>query len=371
MKRTALLLALALVLLLPVSAWAETSFTGTVVAVETVAVSAPFGGMTRDIALKDGDLVAVGDSIATIMTTNVYAPQSGTVSGVFAVEGDGAEAIGQRYGAVLYIEPVNRYTVSASTEKSYNNSANKFISVGETVYLSCTKDGSHTGRAIVTKVDSSNAASTGNSSYSLEVTAGEFYMGEEVNIYRGADHKAETRIGRGTVTQNAPLAVTGSGSILKLHVQPGDKVERGELLFETVEGVLDGLYAVDNRIVSDVEGVVAKVEVSAGGSVAKGANMITVYPKSAFRLEVAVSEMDLSEIAEGDRVFIEFDYDVDGTSRCEGVVESISHLSKAESGAAEYSAYIVFEPDEQVRLGMSAIAYVGFEQEEPELYDEH
>lgn len=365
MKKTALLLVLALCVL-PACALAEISFTGTVVAVETVAVSAPFGGMTRDIALKEGDLVAIGDNVATILTTNVYAPQSGTVSGVFALEGDGAEAIGARYGAVLYIEPTNRYTVAADTEKAYNNSENKFISVGETVYLACTKDGSHTGRAVVTKVDSSSAASTGNSSYMLEVTAGEFYMGEEVNIYRSADHDAKSRIGRGTVSQNTPIAVTGTGSVLKMHVQPGDVVERGERLFETVEGVLDGLYAVDNHIVSDVEGVVAKVEITTGGAVAKGANMITVYPKDAFRLEMAVSEMDLGEIEEGDRVFIEFDYDADGEARCEGIVESISHVSSAESGSAEYSAYVVFEPDEEVRLGMSAIAYIGSYEEEEE-----
>lgn len=364
MKRIALLLAAALMLLLPVSAFADTSFTGTVVAVETDAVIAPFGGMTRDIRLKAGDLVAIGDEVATILTTKVFAPQAGTVSGVFGIEGDGAEAIGTRYGAVLYIEPTNRYTVAASTEKAYNDSENKFISVGETVYLSCTKDGSHTGRAVVTKVDFSSAVSTGNSAYALEVTAGEFYMGEEVNIYRSADHDAKSRIGRGVVTQNAPIAVAGAGSILKMHVQPGDVVERGELLFETVEGVLDGLYAMDNTILSDVEGVVAKVEVATGGAVAKGSNMITVYPKSAFRLEVAVSEMDLCEIAEGDTVTIEFDYDADGEARCEGVVESISHVSSAESGLAEYSAYIVFEPGEDVRLGMSAVAYVGdFEDE--------
>lgn len=360
------LFALVLALLIPCAAVAEISFDGTVVAVETVAVSAPFGGMTREIALKEGDLVSIGDSVATIITTSVFAPQAGTVSGVFAQEGDGAADIAARYGAVLYIEPVNRYTVAASTEKAYNSSETRFISVGETVYLACTKDGSHTGRAVVTKVDSSQAASTGNSAYSLEVTSGEFYMGEEVNIFRSADLVSESRIGRGIVTQNAPIAVSGEGSVLKMHVQPGDIVDRGELLFETVEGVLDGLFAVDNRIVSDVEGVVAKVEITTGGSVAKGANMITVYPKHAFRLEVAVSEMDLTEISEGDTVFIEFDYDADGSAACEGIVESVSHVPASESGTAEYKAYIVFEPDENVRLGMSAVAYTMDEEPEEE-----
>lgn len=363
MKKICILLALALTLLIPASA--EISFNGTVVAIETVAVSAPFGGMTRDIALKAGDLVKIGDSIATIVTTNIYAPQAGQVSGVFGQEGDGAADIVARYGGVLYIQPTNRYTVAASTEKAYNSSENRFISVGELVYLSCTKDGTHTGQAIVTKADLSAAASTGNTSYALEVIAGEFYMGEEVNVYRSASFEAESRIGRGTITQNAPIAVAGGeGSILRMHVQPGDIVERGELLFETVEGVLDGLYAMDNHIVSDVEGVVAKVEISAGGAVSKGANMITVYPRSAFRLEVPVSEMDLSEIAEGDKVYIEFDFDEDGSASCEGVVESISHVSAAESGSAEYNAYIVFEPVEDVRLGMSAVAYTAEPEEE-------
>lgn len=356
MKITALLIALALCLCAP--ALADTTFSGTVVAVETASVSAPFGGTTRDIALKKGDLVMVGDPIATIYTTRIFAPQEGTVSGVFAQPGDGAEAISTRYGAVLYIEPVNRYTVSASTDKAYNSSENRFISVGETVYLSCSKDGTHRGKAIVTKVDTSQAASTGNSTYALEVISGEFYMGEEVGIFRMADYDAKSRIGRGIVTQNAAIPIAGTGSVLKMHVQPGDRVERGEVLFETVDGVLDGLYALDNTIVSDVEGVVATVDVTTGGTVSKGANMITVYPKSAFRLEIGVSEMDLADIAEGDSVEIEFDFDADGAYRCEGIVESISHVSHAESGAAEYSAFITFQPAASVRLGMSAIAYV-------------
>lgn len=359
MKKTTAFFALLLALILCTPALAQTAFSGTVVAVETVAVSAPFGGVTRDIALQKGDLVFVGDDVATICTTKVYAPQSGTVSGIFGQEGDSAESIGTRYGAVLYIEPTNRYTVAASTDKAYNRSQNRFISVGETVYLSCTQDGSHTGQAIVTKVDSSAAADTANTNYSLEVTAGEFYMGETVAIYRDSAFTEESRIGRGIVTQNAAIAVPGAGSILKMHVQQGDRVERGELLFETVDGDLDGLYAVDNRIVSDVEGVVASVDMTTGGSVAKGANMITVYPKSAFRLEVTASEMDLNDIAEGDKVEIEFDFDEFGTSSCEGTVESISHVSSAESGSAEYNVYILFEPGEDVRLGMSAVAYVG------------
>ncbi len=365
MKRFITILALALVCILamPCLAQASISFDGKVVAGETVAVAAPFGGPTRDIALRKGDLVRVGDAIATIETTLVYAPEAGTVSGVFGQEGDGAESIGTRYGAVVYINPVNRYKISASTEKAHNSSQTKFISVGESVYLSCTQDGTHTGTAVVTKVEPD--AESGNSKYELEVTGGEFYMGETVGIYRRSDYVAESRIGRGVVAQNTAIAVSATGSILKMHVHPGDEVERGELLFETVEGVLDGLFAMDNHIVSNVAGVVASVEVTTGGSVAKGGSMITVYPLDSFQLEVNVSERDLNDIHEGDAVYIEFDWDVDGSSRCQGKVESISHVSSAESGAAQYSAYISFEADENVRLGMSAMAYLIDEEDLP------
>ena len=53
------------------------------------------------------------------------------------------------------------------------------------------------------------------------------------------------------------FAVKGSGSILKMHVKNGDSVERGELLFETVDGALDGMYSPGSQVVSDVSGIVA------------------------------------------------------------------------------------------------------------------
>ena len=144
-------------------------------------------------------------------------------------------------------------------------------------------------------------------------------MGETVGIFRSRDYDSSSRIGRGTVEQNAAIAVKGSGSVLKMHVSVGDPVERGELLFETVTGTLDGLYAVDNRIVSNVAGVVASVDAAPGTSVEKGAKLITVYPAGSFQIEVHVSELDLNAIHAGDKVDIEFDWDTDGTHRVTGL----------------------------------------------------
>lgn len=361
-------------LLIGSTALAEVSFDGQVIASETVAVGAPFGGLVDSVALRVGDSVGVGDPVAAIATTKVYATADGTVSGIFAREGDDTEGVVSRYGAVVYIEPVNSYIISATTEKAYNSSGTKYVHIGEKVYLSCTKDGSHTGTAVVTSV--SEADESGNTPYKLEVTGGEFYMGETVGIFRDPGYASSSRIGRGTIQQNAAIAVKGSGSVLKMHVAVGDQVERGELLFETVEGALDGLYAVDNHIVSGVAGVVASVDVAPGGEVAKGAKLITVYPEGSFQIEVLVSELDLNDIHEGDPVAIEFEWDADGALRLNGTVAAISRVNAkagegASNAAAEYSAYIDFDATDAVRLGMSVVVYtVGADSVDPEEADE-
>lgn len=358
-KRLAVVLAALLMLALGMPALAQVSFQGTVISRETTTVSAPFGGLIDKISLRKGDIIHVGDPVATIKTTKVYAEMDGVVSGIFAKEGDQTEGITERYGGVMYLEPINKYIVSATTEKAYNSSATKYIHIGEKVYLSCTKDGTHVGTAVVTKV--AEVDESGNTPYTLEVIGGEFYMGETVGIYRDSAHSSSSRIGRGTIQQNAAVPVKGTGSVLKLHVQVGDRVERGEVLFETVEGVLDGLFAVDNTIYSPLDGIVATVEATQGSAVEKGGKLITVYPKDAMQIEIKVSELDLTEIHEGDKVSIEFEWDADGTLQLDGVVSGISSVGddKTEKSPsdAQYSAYVDFTPVDAVRLDMSVIVY--------------
>ncbi len=362
-------LAVALAVLAGVPALAQISFQGTVVSSKTIAVNAPFGGIVDEIELRRGDPIQIGGPVATIRTTKVFADMDGTVSGIFAREGDQTEGITERYGAVMYLEPVNRYVVSATTEKAYNSSETRYIHIGERVHLACTKDGTHVGTAVVTNVsgetssESSSSSSSDNASYTnykLEVTSGDFYMGETVGTYRDSNHSSESRIGRGTIQQNAAVAVKGTGSILKMHVQVGDQVERGEVLFETVEGVLDGLYAMDNTIYSPLNGIVASVDAVQGSSVDKNGKLISIYPEEALQIAIKVSELDLKEIHEGDRVSIEFEWDMDGTRQVPGVVDSISRVGEEQSDKnadAQYTAYVNFTPDDSVRLDMTVNVY--------------
>ena len=301
MKKTASLGALLLALALPLAAQAETVFAGEVTAETAQVIAAPYGGLVEDVRVRVGDSVKIGDPIATVETAKTYASTDGTVSGVFAHEGDSADGVKTQYGALVYIEPINRFTLACSTEKGYNSSENRYIHIGETVFLKCTKDGSHQGRGVVT----------------------------------GLDEKDDGKF----------------------------TVERGELLFETVRGTLDGLYAPEKQVVSDVAGVIATVDAGNGATVEKDAKIATIYPNDAMQIKMVISEADLMDVTVGGKAEIEFNWDADSGRRFEGTISSISYLSEkkddsAASQSAQYVAYVDFTPDETVRIGMTVIVYV-------------
>lgn len=346
MKRLfAILMAL---VLLPAFALAETTFDGKVVAREAVSVTAPFGGTVSSFSLRTGSKIKLGDCIATIATDKVYATADGTVTGLFAQVGDSVENVVSRYGAVMYVVPTSKYTISADIEKAYNSSETKYVNIGETLYISCTSDGDHKATGTV-------VAASGTT-YTVETDSGTLLMEETVNLYRDAARTSKNRVGRGTVGRTAEIAVTGSGSILRMHVKDGDTVSRGDLLFETVTGQFDGLYATTNEILTDVSGVVATVNTSAGATISKGDTLLTVYPMDSLQIEVSVGEYDLVSIREGDTVNISFNYDEAREQQTTGVVEMISHLSTSEdTSEASYLSYINFVPNEDVRIGMTAV----------------
>ena len=86
MKKTAALAAFALAAMIPMGALGETVFAGEVTASNTQVIAAPFGGMVEKVSVRVGDSVKIGDPIAVVETTKVYAETDGTVSGVTVYE---------------------------------------------------------------------------------------------------------------------------------------------------------------------------------------------------------------------------------------------------------------------------------------------
>jgi len=328
------------------------AYEGTVVGAKVVPVSVPYGGQVGPVNLRAGDWVKAGDTLTEIGTTLNFAPVEGTITGLAAAEGDSTESVTERYGAVLYIEPTHRYTIAATSEKAYNSSETHFLHLGERVYLTCASDGSHTGTGII-------SAFTENG-WNVEVTGGEFYLEEKVDIFRTEDRAKESNLGRGTLNRAAPVAVKGSGSIVKLHVKNGDFVERGELLFETTEGVLDGLYAPAPQVLSPVTGVVSSVDKNEGDAIARNEALIKVIPAESFQVEFSMPEADLFTLDVGQKVSMELYWDDEVGRLYPGVISSIAYASEEQKEATDrkmYKAYVTFEPDERIRLGMTMMVY--------------
>ena len=325
--------------LLSGSACAAGEFDGVVIAGETVSVSAPYGGVISHTALRAGTFLRTGDEIAKVNTTRVLAAEDGTIRGVFAAEGDSAS------GTVLYLAPVSRYTIACSIENAYNSAVNKYVTIGETVYIKCAPDSSHKAVGVITAVNGSE--------YTVQTTAGELYMEETVYLYRSPEYKSAQRIGSGKVGRTESIAVNGSGSLLKMHVEDGEEVERGQLLFETVEGDIDALISTDNIFRSTVDGVVAEVKVQAGQKVSKGDVLLTAYRMQDYLIEFAIPEEELSSVQVGDAAGLYFSWNEDKSEPYAGVVTEVSYMSTSTDGEVTYSGYIAFEADETVRLGMN------------------
>ena len=358
MKRFLALLAACMLFALP--ALGETlSYDGTVAAAGEVAVMTEMAGTVESVNVSAGDRVEAGAALATIRTEKVYATTDGTVTGIFATPGDDLDSAVTLYGAVMYIEPSVRYTISATTDRAYDSVDMKYIHVGETVYLYCyTHDGTHTGTGRVTAVS--------GSSYTVEVLTGVFAIGESVSIFRNEECTSAYRIGRGTLSRQDPTAVSGTGAMVALHVQDGDTVTAGQLLFESVTGAVtvseaaEGEEAVPaNAITPAASGVVAGVAVSAGDAVEAGAQIATLYPDGDMLLNVEIPESDLASVALGTGVQIEFPWNADGDTLTVGTVESISYVAtENDDGSVTFTAGVSFTPDERVRVGMSAVAYI-------------
>jgi len=349
MKRKTILSILVVCILVPSLAFASVSFEGSVVSKNSTAVMASFGGVVSSVEVQAGDIVEAGDVLAEVITTKVYATTAGEITGVFGQTGDYVDNVVDRYGAVLYITPERKYTITADISRGYNEGANIYVHLGETVYLrSYALSIGNTGTGVITAVDGDE--------FTVETTQGEFWVGETISVYRDSEYTTSTRIGRGELSRVDEIAMSGSGSIIAMYVEDGDTVERGQLLYETVSGELDNLTADGNELKFTAAGIVESIEVSAGTSVEKGALVATVCSTDTMQVLVEINEYDLADVHVGDEVYLSFNFDDSGSSTIVGTVEMISDISfSSDSSDVSYYVYVDFVPTDDIRLGMTVL----------------
>ena len=142
----------------------------------------------------------------------------------------------------------------------------------------------------------------------------------------------------------------------------GDRVERGDVLFETLEGSFDGLYMSGSDITADEGGVIGEISAQQGNGVQKGSVVAVIYPEGAMRVEAQIEEANLASVSVGDPVSVELLWNQDEEISYPGTISMISAIpasgsseSKDGDSAVTYAVYVDFTPDANTRYGMSAV----------------
>ena len=276
---TALLLTLTLAAACALGATAN----ATVVAPDTAKITAPFAGTLLPFDLSAGEAVSAGDVLFAMDTNPVYAAQGGKVAAVFAAEGDDASGVQSRYGALAVIEPENPLYIDADTTEAYDDDDNRYLHAGEMLYI---KFGNEKGEGRVTHVDGKK--------YTVEILSGDFDPDDYVRCFRESSTPSDSETGRGKVKRYPDVTVTAAGRVAKVHVQPGDVVKAGDLLFETIDAQSE--KSVSPEITAPVSGAVTLLAAASGAQVYRGMLLCEIANLETLELSAEVDELDLNSI---------------------------------------------------------------------------
>lgn len=351
MKKLAYALTAALLLLPVLSTAEETSAPATANAVaecvHTWELTAPYAGVTLPFDWRQGDRVTAGETVFELETVKLYAPDSGSVRGLFAREGDLCEDTIAQYGMLMAIERDETLVAEATVRGRYDSDENRELHLGMTVYVEQSNDADNTGEGRL-------VARSGDT-FLVELTAGEFEEGDSVKLYRDEKMGSKTCIGQGALARREDTAVQGSGRILRIHVSQGDRVEKGQLLMELIPGDSDAALR-SSLVTAEADGALGAIKTAPGQQVYKGQSLATLYDLSRMRVTAEVDELDLDSVHVGDVLPIVFDRYPD--ARISGTVTSVSALGVSRQNAAYFQVRLSFSSSLEILPGMSATVYL-------------
>lgn len=341
---------LLLALCLPFSAMAEEGKTitanGVVESDRVTEITAPYSGVVLPFDWEAGDVVGAGEALFEMDTFKVYAPAAGTVAALFAESGDLAADVQQQYGMLAAIEKANDLTAQCSVTGAYNESENRIVHVGETVYVEQSNDRDNEGEGRVIAVDGKN--------YVVELTQGDFEDGDLIKVYRDDKMSTKSCIGSGKIARAAAVAVNGAGRVLRCAVEEGQKVKKGDLLFEMASQ--DAEPWLESAVITAENGGALEMAAMSGQQTYKGMVLARVHDLSRMNVVASVDEMDLDLIAVGDTLTVAFDRYPD--ELFVGTVSEISRLGVPKQNATYYDVTIALNAQSELLPGMNATVWL-------------
>lgn len=374
--------------------------TGTTSARNQTNVLAGADGTLTDLRVSVGDEVKAGDILAvltnadlddeitdlefdlwelddTILDTGVgskvtavEAPAAGRVMAIYAGVGDDALAVFRREGALAIISTDGRMKVELSdVDASAGVALNDKLTVtGENF----TAEG--------TVVDLTRQGT----SLTLTIQDDSLPMGASVAV---ATMDGVT-LGTATLEVNKPMAVSSyGGTIESVHTQVGKNVKRGETLFKLTDSPitlkLENLRlqretanksleeAKEQRenliVIAPCDGTIATLNVSEGDEITNGALIGSILEGEDMNLTIAVDELDVVEVAVGQKVKITVDALSD--AEMDGEVYKIAPVGSNSGGVTTYDVELTFDAaGSGVRSGMNATGEITVASTDDTLY---
>ncbi|MFR8438046.1 MAG: HlyD family efflux transporter periplasmic adaptor subunit [Lachnospiraceae bacterium] len=374
--------------------------TGTTSARNQTNVLAGADGTLTDLCVSVGDEVKAGDILAvltnadlddeitdlefdlwelddTILDTGVgskvtavEAPAAGRVMAIYAGVGDDALAVFRREGALAIISTDGRMKVELSDVDASAGVAlnDKLTVMGEDF----TAEG--------TVVDLTRQGT----SLTLTIQDDSLPMGTSVAV---ATMDGVT-LGTATLEVNKPMAVSSyGGTIESVHTQVGKNVKRGETLFKLTDSPitlkLENLRlqretanksleeAKEQRenliVIAPCDGTIATLNVSEGDEITNGALIGSILEGEDMNLTIAVDELDVVEVAVGQKVKITVDALSD--AEMDGEVYKIAPVGSNSGGVTTYDVELMFDAaGSGVRSGMNATGEITVASTDDTLY---
>lgn len=374
--------------------------TGTTSARNQTNVLAGADGTLTDLRVSVGDEVKAGDILAvltnadlddeitdlefdlwelddTILDTGVgskvtavEAPAAGRVMAIYAGVGDDALAMFRREGALAIISTDGRMKVELSdVDASAGVALNDKLTVtGEDF----TAEG--------TVVDLTRQGT----SLTLTIQDDSLPMGASVAV---ATMDGVT-LGTATLEVNKPMAVSSyGGTIESVHAEVGKNVKRGETLFKLTDSPitlkLENLRlqretanksleeAKEQRenliVIAPCDGTIATLNVSEGDEITNGALIGSILEGEDMNLTIAVDELDVVEVAVGQKVKITVDALSD--AEMDGEVYKIAPVGSNSGGVTTYDVELTFDAaGSGVRSGMNATGEITVASTDDTLY---
>lgn len=353
---------------------------GSLAASDAENVPAPISGAVAEWYFEEGDEVHTGDLLGVMDTDQydeqvdalkekieelsdaidsgqseldssiVYAPIDGIVKELYVQPGSDISKVNQVYGCFMRVAPDDTMTLSFTPSDGYAGDVGDYV-------LLCPEGYSN--------INGEVTAVSGPTSI-VETSA---YIPSDTSV-TVKDISGEEEIGSGKLTAKDAVTITGNNEISEVYVSQGQHVVKGQKLLKYDLSATSSLSD-KQKDLNDAREDLAELEASSPEIIATADGVLTalnntelnkdltaaqISPLDAMDLVVAVDELDIAKIQEGQPASISIDALPDKSYT--GTVSRISQVGVSGGGVTTYDVTLTINETEGLRLGMNASAEI-------------